>query len=157
MDQAISPPVQRSRTVAVLITALLASFLVGFGIQAASAGIATSATGYWTVNGIQYKNNAVIITGTGNANARTYTGPTSVSVSSGWVSSRGRLFTSGGALSCEGSNTYNSGTLAAGATVYGSSCTRLTSGAWYSYGVSQAWNGGGYSPFYTFQSPNQNS
>jgi hypothetical protein len=39
----------------------------------------------------------------------------------------------------------------------GYSCDRYTSGTWYSYGVSLGWNGSGYTSFYTYQSPNQNS
>lgn len=109
--------------------------------------------------GKTYQNRATIVTvtSTHKATASTSTGPSGFHAPAGWVSSRGRLFTSGGALSCEGVNEYNDSQLENGTVVVGYSCTHTGTGTWYSYGVSQAWNGSGYTAFYTFKSPNQNS
>lgn len=128
--------------------------LLGVGVNAADAGTAYSSDGYYTVAGHQYVNRAIINTGPSIVVAITNTSWSSGSTPTGWAGARGRLFTSGGSLSCEGSNIYNS---SAGSLAVGYSCNRFTSAAWYGYGVSLAWNGGGYTSFYTFKSPNQNS
>lgn len=140
----------------VFLTVFVLAFLVS-GSTVALAGTAYSQISYVTVAGKQYRNYATIMTGVTNAYARTNSGPNEDPASAGWVSSRGRLFTSSGALSCEGTNQYNSATLQPEETVVGYSCYRYLSGSWYSYGVSQYWNGSGYSAHYTYRSPNQNS
>jgi hypothetical protein len=147
----------RSRIIAAFAAAFVAAFLFGFVPSAANAGTANSATGTFTTNGVGYQNYASVRTSTGSAIAYTYTGPRSTSVASGWVGSRGRLFTGGGALSCEGANSFSSVTLGAGAYWSGTSCTRGGSGNWYSYGVSSTYTGSGYATTYTFQSPQQSS
>jgi hypothetical protein len=139
------------RLAAVSFAAFLA---LGISAGSAIAGSSQSAYGYYTVNGHQYKNVAVVATQSNFAQALTQTWWSTGSVTSGWAGARGRLFTSGGSLSCEGSNQYNTTT---GERAQGFSCSRTSSGAWYSYGVSLAWTGSGYQSFYTFQSPNQNS
>lgn len=138
---------------AAIVATLVSTFLVGFGAQPAFAGVADSAFGYFTAGSTQYANRATILTSSLNAQARTTTYRNSGSTPAGWAGSRGRLFTSGGALSCEGTTIYNPALYPA----HGFSCTRLSSGAWYSWGVSQGWNGSGYNTFYTYKSPNQNS
>jgi hypothetical protein len=135
---------------------------VGFAVSMLISGVSTSALagnafssyGYYTVGSTTYENQAEIATWTGpNATAWTQTQKSGGGTPNGWAGSRGRLFTSGGSLSCEGTNRYNSG----GAYAFGQSCVRSSSGSWYSYGVSLGWNGSGYTSFYTFKSPNQNS
>ena len=59
------------KPILVAVTAFAAFFLVGVGSSAAMAGQATSANGYYTVNGKQYVNRAVINTGSGYAYAVT--------------------------------------------------------------------------------------
>lgn len=135
------------------LLAFLSFFAVGYGAGSAYAGVAYSSYGYSTVAGKQYQNRAVIGTSSGNAQATTETKRSSGSTPIGWAGSRGRLFTSGGSLSCEGTNQYNS----TGSGALGLSCIRYSVGTWYSYGVSLAWNGSSYQSFYTFLSPNQNS
>jgi hypothetical protein len=147
----------RPRIIAALVAAFVGAFLFGFVPTAANAGTANSGVGTFTTNGIGYQNYATIRTSTGSALAYTYTGPRSQSVASGWVGSRGRLFTGGGALSCEGANSYSTTTVGAGAYWSGTSCTRTSSGNWYSYGVSLTYTGSGYATTYTFQSPQQGS
>jgi hypothetical protein len=132
----------------------LAGLVAGLGAQAASAGTATSANGYSTIHGHQYVTRAYVTTSTKQAYAGTVNVWSSGSTTAGWAGSRGRLFTSAGKLSCEGSTMYNR---ANGSQITGLSCTRTTTGAWYSYGVAQGWTGSGYQSFYTFKSPNQNS
>lgn len=143
----------KSQVAAALVAVFAAAFLTGLGAQSALAGTAQSDTGYYTAGGTQFKNAAIIATAPGQAQALTVTERSSGSTPAGWAGSRGRLFTSAGALSCEGTTTYNT----AGNQAHGASCSRSTHGTWYSYGVSEAWNGSGYNPFYTFLSPNQNS
>jgi hypothetical protein len=135
-------------------TVFVSCLLLGSAAGSANAGIADSANGYYTVAGHQYVNTAIIDTGSDIAIAITDTSWSAGGTPTGDAGSRGRLFTSGGSLSCEGSNTYNSST---GSLAVGYSCDRYTSGTWYSYGVSLGWNGSGYTSFYTYQSPNQNS
>ncbi len=137
--------------------AIAAALLAGVGVglaTPANAGTALSSFGYFTVAGNQYVNYAAILTSTGHAQASTTTSFSSGSTPTGYAGSRGRLFTSGGSLSCEGANTYNPGP---SYSAIGYSCTRTSSGAWYSYGVSLGFNGSGYNSYYTYQSPNQNS
>lgn len=159
MDQKLMARPPRRRLAAVLVATLLASFFVGFGAQAASAGVQSSDWGYFTVSGNAYRNYAVIITSTGSARASTNTGPQSGdTLPGGYVGSRGRLMIDGGTtLSCEGSNTYNSSSISYATMLTGVSCTRTTSGAWYSWGVSLGWNGSGYNSMYTFKTVSQNS
>lgn len=142
------------RRAAAMLTAVLAGFLAGVGAQPAVAGYAESARGYFTAGGTQFSNYAYISTSAKSATAVTSTQRTGGGTPSGWAGSRGRLFTSGGAMSCEGVNSYNSGS---GTVAFGYSCTRRSGGTWYSYGVSIGWNGSGYSSFYTYRSPSQNS
>ena len=147
----------RARRSAIVLAAFVIGMTVGIAPAIATAGTATSATGYYTIAGKQYRNFAKVYTSTGSATADTWAGPTSVSVAAGWVGVRGRLFTSGGALSCEGTNHYNGSTMLAGDLFVWNSCVRGGSGSWYSHGVSLGWNGSGYNSVYTFKSPNQNS
>lgn len=141
------------------LQALMALTLgIAIGMPAAAfAGNAYSAIGYATVGGRQYENRAAIYTTTGTARAETQVGTTYVTAQPGWLGARGRLFTSGGALSCESSTVYNSTSYAAGTRFGTQSCVRTYSGTWYSYGVTPLWNNSGYSPYYTLLSPNQNS
>lgn len=141
-----------SRWAAVLVAALLIGLGIG-QVSVANAGTASSATGYFTVYGINYYNSAVIITSSGQVAASTRIGSNSGIVSTGWVGARARMFNSGGSLVQESSNYYNS------IPVYSISVptNRSAYGTWYSYGVTYSWNGGGYSPYYTYLSPNQNS
>lgn len=142
------------------VVAVLVAGLVASTEGPAWAGIATSQHGLYTISGRVFHNYAKIETYPSNnsqADASTFTGPENWSAPPGWVGSRGRLFKSTGALSCEGTTQYNSSTLAAKTYVYGFSCFRFQGGTWYSYGVSAGWSGTAYQSFYTFRSPNQNS
>lgn len=145
--------------IGVLLGSLLVGLTLGLGPAAASAGTVSGSVGLYTVDGYRYRNYAVIATTTSPhyATAYTFTGPNSGSVPAGYPGSRGRLFEQDGAMYCEGSNTYSSATITYPNTQGGISCQAHTAGAWYSYGVSLAFNGSGYTSFYTFLSPDQNS
>lgn len=132
----------------------MVGFTVGAGATLAAAGTSTSAYGYSTINGHQYINWASVTTTTNSAQARTVTQWNGGGTTAGWAGSRGRLFTSGGALSCENTTVYNPSN---GSIASGYSCIKNTVGSWYSYGVSYGWNGSSYNAFYTFKSPNQSS
>lgn len=149
-----SPGRPLRRRILALVGAFATAFLVSFGAQAAIAGTAYSSNGYYTVNGHQYVNFAIISTSTGSASASTWNQWSGGGTQVGWAGARGRLFTQDGYLSCEGSNTYNA---AYGDPAIGYSCVRTQPYVWYSYGVSLAWNGSGYSSYYTYASPYQNS
>ena len=137
-----------------LITVTVSGLLIGAGSQAAFAGQAQSAYGYFTSGSQQYMNYAYITTTDKNSSAVTSTQFSGGGTQVGWAGSRGRLFTSSGAMRCESANQYNG---EYNYPAFGYSCNPQTSGIWYSYGVSLGWNGSGYQSFYTFQSPNQNS
>lgn len=149
---------KKGRAALQLLVALSVGAGAGGGITAGNAANAYSAVGSFTTAGKGYINQAQIYTSSGYARAYTNTGPANVNVPAGWIGGRGRLFKSSGALYCEGSNTYTTGTALGGAMYAALSCGyNGGAGAWYSYGVSLTWNGGGYNSTYTFKSPNQNS
>lgn len=137
----------------VLAGLLVTGFLIGLAPAAAQAGQASSSWGYFTVNGVSYKNQATISTSTGSAGAYTFLGRTSGCIPSGWGGARARLFNSANTLIQESSILYNSGCVIG----FDRVTSRSGGGTWYSYGVTWGWNGSSYSPSYTFKSPNQNS
>ncbi|ABK05568.1 hypothetical protein Arth_4397 (plasmid) [Arthrobacter sp. FB24] len=138
----------------VVAATMLSAFVISFGAGSAVAGDAWGDTGYYTVSGIQYENFARVSTSTGQATAESWARRVGGNTPVGYAGARGRLFTSGGSLSCEGVDRYNPST---GSYAVGSSCARYSSGTWYSYGVTQGWNGTGYTAVYTFRTVNQNS
>jgi hypothetical protein len=139
----------------------LAAFVVGLTGQTASAGFVNSATGYYgPVFGYNYTNYATIYTltsGAGQAIAYTAAGPTGATAPSGYVGVKGRLWTSGNTLACQGAVNYSSQPLTAGSYWTANSCTKVSHGAWHSNGLSYAFNGSGYDPYTTFNTVNQNS
>ena len=138
----------------VLVGLLLAGFLLGATPLAAQAGQAVSSWGYFTVNGVAYKNQATISTSSGSAGAYTLLAKAgSGCIPSGWGGARARLFNSGNTLVRQSTIQYNSGCTVAFDVV----TSRTGSGTWYSYGVTWGWNGSAYNPYYTFKSPNQSS
>lgn len=131
---------------------------IGFGATiapaAASAGSASSSNGYYSDNGRGYYNRAEMNTSAGKAWAVTVVGPSNgQGVPGGWMGARARLFSSNGALVQESNTVYNG----QNSTLLSVPTTRYANGSWYSYGVTYGWNGNGYNPHYTFQSPNQTS
>lgn len=149
----------KRRTALMLAGALLTGMIVGAGSSMAMAGTASSANGYFSVNGINYSDYAYVSTSPGSVGAGTLIKGTNTSVPSGWAGANARLFTSSGSLYYETGFIYNGGSMYAGG--YLSQATGdfgVSRGSnWYSYGVVRGWNGGGYNSYYTFQSPNQTS
>jgi hypothetical protein len=127
------------------------------GATPALAGNASGTKGYTgTIGGKTWWNQAHIFTSSGWAQATTVSGPWSASAAAGHQGSQGRVMAAGDALKCLGTMTYSTTSYAAQS---GSSgvCGKSMSGAFYSYGVSHFWNGGGYTTYLTLRSPNQNS
>lgn len=145
----------RRWTVRASTAALLASFLVSFGVTASNAGTANSSLGYYSASGYNYSNQAIVVTSSGYAEARTKVSVTSGSCApSGYIGLRARLFTSGGSLNRESQNRYTSSCTMGYDSPIGAGGLY---GTWYSYGVSFAWNGSSYNAVYTYKSPNQSS
>ena len=143
-----------AKLMAAFVALFAAAFLVSFSPSAASAGTASSNYGNFSTAGVAYRNQAVVYTGNGISSASTFTGPTTTTAPSGRIGSQGRLFTSGGTLSCAGAVRYSNIAVSPGGFWQGTSCQR-GSGTWYSYGVSYTFNGSGYNATYTLISPNQ--
>ncbi len=139
----------------------LALMLVGTSLLGASvgavapafAGTAYSTVGVFTVSGINYSNQAYIITSPGNISAVSQINSTSGSVAAGWMGARGRLFNAAGTLIQESQTSYTS----VNATSISVPTVRTGTGTWNSYGVTYSWTGSSYTPYYTFRSPNQTS
>ena len=148
MDQ--EPRKGQARTAIGAAVALVAGISLGIPLPAFAA-VAQSSVGAATAGGYNYRNYAEIDSGVHYA--RTFGGPSNFTVPVGWIGARGRIFSSGGALLCEGATQYNSSSFGPGAYWSGNSCTRSASGAYYSYGVTRFWNGGSYNDFYTYTSP----
>lgn len=112
-----------------------------------------SSSSYYSLNGINYYNNAYLTyTSGGPAFAGTAAGPTNTSAPAGWIGVNDRLFTSSGSMICESGFKYSSSSTPVNVVFSALSCSRKP-GTWQSYGVSRAWNGSSYNSYYTFKSP----
>jgi hypothetical protein len=144
----------------VLIAILMANALAAF------AGSATSAQGYYTVYNHNYFNESSITTGidpNGKPYANAYTGAMcnpcepSNSVPAGYLGAKARLFNASNQLISQTEFVYNSSS----DWVEYSDSARLSpavlGAAYYSYGITAAYNGNGYTTYYTFVSPSQNA
>ena len=137
-----------------IVGALVLGFLIGVAPLAAHAGQAVSSWGYYTINGVAYKNAATISTSSGSAVAWTAVAKNgSGCFPSGWAGARARIFNSAGSMLKQSSILYNSGCTV----MYDQGTSVSGSGARYSYGVTWGWTGSQYSAVYTYKSPNQSS
>lgn len=143
----------------------LAAACLAVGLAAvpatAQAGTANSIRGTYTVSGIQYWNQSQVVTSTGRATARTFSGPDSHCVGAGSVAVQARLIRSAGtaeALVASSGTYYSEVTLCPGQYI-GWSVSYNGTGSFYSRGISWAWNTGtsNYNAFWAFPSPNQNA
>lgn len=137
----------------------LVAFAASFTVGVAYAGQAASAYGYYTVNGVNYKNWAAVNTNPAlnhQAYAVTLVSPLNVSIASGWAGAMPRIYENG-ALVCADSYTYNSSPMAVNDVLNPGGCFNYTSGVWSTQGATRGWNGSGYSSYWTFVSPSQNS
>lgn len=130
---------------------------IGFGVGFANAGQASSATGYYSRNGVDYQNWAAINTDPAN-NHQSYSvtvaQSTNVAIPSGWAGALPRKYNGSGGLVCTGTWTYNSGSVWV---LNPAGCFSNSVGTWASKGQSKAWIGSSYATYETFLSPNQNS
>jgi len=124
--------------------------------MAAFAGSAYSDYGYFSVNGINYKNRASVSTdsSTHKSYATTTLTSTNKSAPAGWMGTNARLFNSSGTLLKEGGFSYTTSTTS---TTVSSSPNYTNKGTYRSYGVTRAWTGSTYQNYYTFLSPFQNA
>jgi len=121
---------------------------------AASAGAVDSQTGYYTTNGIQYKNYASLLMGGANGIwSSTWTAGNTKPVPAGWMSSRGRLYNyNSGGLWCESQNVVNTTQHSVGTWIGASSCgIRVVGQRYQGYGVSRSWAGTSYTSWFTFK------
>lgn len=146
--------IQTKRRWSMIAIGFLTAFTVSLGATSAVAGSASSAYGYYSVGGYSYRNQATIVTGTGNDYAYTNLRSTSGNVPPGWFGTLSRGWTTAGALTCSSGYTYNS-TWSSGQS-RACAFSGYSGSAYYSYGVTKGWNGSSYNAYYTFKSPLQN-
>jgi hypothetical protein len=146
------------RWIAAGIVAFGTAFGLAAGAAAASAGTASSQYGYYSVDGVDYKNWAAVttITSTHQAYAVTLVSPTNKAIGDSWAGAEPRIYKNG-ALVCEAGYTYNSGTLAKNAVLNPSGCSYNSAATWHSQGATRGWNGSAYDSYWTFVSPDQAS
>lgn len=144
--------------VRVVLVGVLVGFLVGAAIPVAMASSAQSPYGYYTVYGIQYRNHAtVVVNPSGSSGVLAYTGASAYpqqTVPAGYIGVLARLYRND-ALVKQAGYFYNSEPLV-GMSRSTSPNYTAKHGAFFSYGVSRAYNGSGYGSFYTFKSPSLN-
>lgn len=136
----------------IIITFIIGLFL---GISTmAYAAYADSPWGYYGPHlGYSYRNQASVSDGP-FLNAQTEVRVQyDFFVPTGYMGAQGRLFKGDVALKTSIMK-YNSGT--AGGIIWGTDNGTFPAGAYYSKGVSAAYNGNGYNNYYTFQSPSIN-
>lgn len=144
----------------------LFAFILGltpmFVITAFAEGGATGATGYYTVYGKDYANYAFVYAGYynnvayANAGTRVQCDPITNKVPSGYMGAKARLYISSDKLVASTSFVYNSKETNALNSDFASLNPAKASDAYYSYGITAAYNGDGYTQYYTFKSPAQN-
>lgn len=146
------------RWIAWCLAAFSAAFAIAAGAVAANAGTASSQYGYYSVDGVDYKNWASVttITSTHQAYAVTVVSPTNKAIGDSWAGAEPRIYKNG-ALVCEAGYTYNSGTLAKNAVLNPAGCSYSSAATWHSQGATRAWNGSAYESYWTFTSPDQAS
>ncbi len=133
--------------------ALIGGALAGaFSVSAAYAAD-SGYSGPFTVNGVGYQNRSTADAGPSWAS---WVRVSSGTAGDGWIGVNARLLNAGdGSLCSQTGYLYNSGSPRPAGTEFvntgGGSCG---SGNYYSQGLTQHWNGGGYDTWYALQSPN---
>lgn len=157
MTRSRSSSTRRCAAVAFITGTVLGASIAAVATASASAAYGT--VGTYTTNGINYENQSGVAApengykGYGYSEAATVSGG---DVATGWIGVLPRLYLSNGDICAERSDyTYTNTSAASLATgVYGSCGTTY---AYYSYGVTKAWNGNGYNAYFTFRTPNVTS
>ena len=139
-----------------LILVFIASLAWTLSSGGASAGTATGAPRYYTVNGISYMSGAAVMTSPGKVSAMVEAGSTNKSIPAGWVGAYAKIYSSSGALKCSSGWKYNSGSLPKN-TGQVAFCDKNLTGAYYSDGATRAWDGDSYKTYGANRSPSQNS
>ncbi len=140
---------------------MLVSGIVGCGLAlgfmtGAWAGQALSDYGYYSDNGVDYRNHAAINTSSSSAYSVVLVSPRNKSVAGGWVGAMPQIYRNG-ALWCTGTYTYNSAALAVNAVHNPTGCHSTGVASWQAKGVTKSWNGSAYNAWWTSISPAQNS
>ena len=142
------------------VGALVAAVVFAIGFTAAAwAGTATSAYGYYSEGGIDYRNYAAVNTNPSynhQAYAVTLVSPRNTAAPAGWMGAAPRLYRNG-SLYCAGTYTYNSSTVAQYGVLNPLGCVYYQENVWSSQGATRGWNGSSYGSWWTFMTPNQNS
>lgn len=128
----------------------------------AAAGTACSSYGYYSNNGVSYKNKSCINTNHSynhQAYAVTLAYVTSSSAPSGWVGALPRRYNdTGTTLLCTGTWTYSSSKMtSASQPLNPAGCFIYNHSAYSADGQTRAWNGSSYSTYGAFTSPAQSS
>lgn len=139
----------------VAICTLMVGILIAMSATLVFAASVSSPYGYYgPILGYSYKNQAKAYTGTGDlagvwAYACVYS--EDGNVPTGYMGARARLYNSSGSLVKSSSWVYNDEPLS-GMSI--PTDIYKTKGTYYSKGLTAAYNGDGYTTYYTFQSPN---
>lgn len=144
------------------LKAAVLAFIVAVLFTASATAVYASATvdgqmGYYgPYLGYSYENQASVYAsdpGYGVFAGTHVANQVNVNIPTGYMGAKARLYDSNGILDTSSSWYYNSapqvGMLVLSPYYY-------SSGIYYSYGLTAAYNGSGYSTYYTFQSPNVN-
>lgn len=146
-----------------IIISMLSVALVLALSTTAFAGYATSTWGYYTVYNRNYSNYCGITTGTSNGtpfantSTRAQSNPTTTKVPVGYLGSKARLYDGSNRLIAETSYVYNSTETATLNSDFASKNPAVSGTAYYGYGITAAYNGNGYTTYYTFKSPSQST
>lgn len=156
-------PSTRGRTLTWFAAVMVfAATFVFSAYSLAEAGTACSSYGYYSNNGVSYKNKSCINTNHSfnhQAYSVTLAYVTSGSAASGWVGALPRRYNdTGTTLLCTGTWTYSSSTITSSTNPLNpSGCFINNHSAYASDGQTRAWNGSSYSTYGAFTSPAQNS
>lgn len=132
----------------------LIGICLGLGTCAVYASSADSSWGYYgPFLGYSYQNQARVSDDQGFVDASTYVQPSSGSVPTGYMGCQARLFKDD-ALYDTTTMHYNDSPMYT--MRYYTQNRNTASGIYYSYGITAAYNGNGYSNYYTFKSPSMN-
>lgn len=138
----------------------LSAVILAASMDTALAGTATSSLGYYSNNGVSYKNSSSISTNHANSHqayASTYVGVTAGTAEIGWIGVLPRRYSDTGVLQCTGSWNYSSSAIGVGGSISAPGCFNNTHASYTSDGQTKAFNGSTYSTYGAFTSPAQTS
>ncbi len=152
---------RRTRVTVILAICAFTTAFILTAIGVAAAGQAVSAYGYYSNNGVSYKNKSAINTNHSynhQAYAVTLAYVTAGTAPSGWVGALPRRFNDSGGLLCTGTWSYSSSQMTSSSgPLNPAGCFIYNHSIYAADGQTRAWNGSSYSTYGAFTSPNQNS